>query len=833
MEFNRRKNVEQDQRLSTLGAQVNTILTQIPSGFLPKVYYGLTRGADTYRFTQDATFNIVGLGGSVGDAYELYSTTDSEYIPAIAIQSDSEEITIFIPGDYNLNVNTFDLVNMVSGASLSITLVSPLSLQAASFLGDYSAQDNKGKQITAIRNLETNEYNVVFGSVDFNNDETYNWIRLGSYTNGTNGTAIWSVNTSNISTILGVAKVNDSLVALEDFTEGSITFSIGDIWEITSFTPDLTGTLIGNIRGAQGPAGLQGATGSTGAPGDTPQIISGNWWISGVDTGVQAVGQNGTNGVNGQSFIMNSGLYSTDDNYGESNNVGPNGEVLLQLPTLPQASGMTGYAYLVYDPLTTPLEPFYDLYYCNDNDNDWTIMHPFSGIKGANGVNGYTPYIYNNTWYINGVSTGVSAVGPQGPQGAVGASPQGNWVVNNSYSINDIVTYGGSSYICINNHSGVSITPDVDTTDWLLFVSKGDTGNTGLAAGFGAITATVDNNTGTPSVVVTTSGPNTAKSFTLNFSNLKGDKGDTGEVGPIGPEGPQGLGGAGSNPNLLINGDFRVNQRGFSSVSGNATSQYTVDRWKGNRANNITLNADGTITISNAYSYGQFLQELEADDVEKLKGKKITLTVQIAAFSGTTGNQKIMIRDGVSTSSGVTITDVGTYSVTHTVNANATTLQLRAYYNDNNANADTSITIKSAKLEIGEISTPFSPRPYAEELALCQRYYQAIKYKSGTYGSFINFGFLRTDGLRIQTFYPLLAELRTTPTLTINGTLQLVNMRTNAITTPTFTTELYVLQKNQIGLQFTANSSQGNGGDVCLIFPSLNTGYIELDAEIY
>lgn len=695
--------MEQDQRLSTLGAQVNTILTQTPSGFLPKVYYGLTRGTDTYRFTQDSTFNIVGLGGSVGDAYELYSTTDSEYIPAIAIQSDSEEITIFIPGDYNLNVNTFDLVNMVSGASLSITLVSPLSLQAASFLGDYSAQDSKGKQITAIRNLETNEYNVVFGSVDFNNDETYNWIRLGSYTNGTNGTAIWSVNTSNISTILGVAKVNDSLVALEDFTEGSITFSIGDIWEITSFTPDLTGTLIGNIRGAQGPAGLQGATGSTGAPGDTPQIISGNWWISGVDTGVQAVGQNGTNGVNGQSFIMNSGLYSTDDNYGEANNVGPNGEVLLELPTLPQASGMTGYAYLVYDPLTTPLEPFYDLYYANDNDNDWTIMHPFSGIKGANGVNGYTPYIYNNTWYINGVSTGVSAVGPQGPQGEVGASPQGNWVVNNSYSINDIVTYGGSSYICINNHSGVSITPDVDTTDWLLFVSKGDTGNTGLAAGFGAITATVDNNTGTPSVVVTTSGPNTAKSFTLNFSNLKGDKGDTGDTGPQGPEGPQGLGGAGSNQNILINGNFRVNQRGLTTY--NTANKYTVDRWKlvsGSvvvETNGITLNGTITQTLENAPSG--------------------TLT---ASASG--GNASY---------------SAGVFTLTTTE----------------------ATLITWAKLEIGNIATPFSPRPYAEELAMCQRYYQILRINGQT-------AFTGTTNV-LYSGIPLVAPLRGNPTITNNS----------------------------------------------------------------
>ena len=34
-----------------------------------------------------------------------------------------------------------------------------------------------------------------------------------------------------------------------------------------------------------------------------------------------------------------------------------------------------------------------------------------------------------------------------------------------------------------------------------------------------------------------------------------------------------------------------------------------------------------------------------------------------------------------------------------------------------------SIILKYAKLELGSVATPYSPRPYGEELALCQRYY--------------------------------------------------------------------------------------------------------------
>ena len=67
--------------------------------------------------------------------------------------------------------------------------------------------------------------------------------------------------------------------------------------------------------------------------------------------------------------------------------------------------------------------------------------------------------------------------------------------------------------------------------------TNGTNGNDGAAAGFGTPAATIDNTTGTPSVTVAASGPDTAKVFTFTFKKLKGakgDKGDTGETGPAG-----------------------------------------------------------------------------------------------------------------------------------------------------------------------------------------------------------------------------------------------------------------------------------------------------------
>ena len=74
---------------------------------------------------------------------------------------------------------------------------------------------------------------------------------------------------------------------------------------------------------------------------------------------------------------------------------------------------------------------------------------------------------------------------------------------------------------------------------------KGDTGGPGAQGEAGTTpvvtaTATVDGNTGTPSVEVTKSGTAEAPSFAFAFKNLKGVKGDTGQQGETGADGAKG-----------------------------------------------------------------------------------------------------------------------------------------------------------------------------------------------------------------------------------------------------------------------------------------------------
>jgi len=146
--------------------------------------------------------------------------------------------------------------------------------------------------------------------------------------------------------------------------------------------------------------------------------------------------------------------------------------------------------------------------------------------------------------------------------------------------------------------------------------------------------------------------------------------------------------------NVIINGNFSINQRGVSGTVTLAAGAYGHDRWKAGASgctytfatsNNVT-----TLTIS----AGSLIQVIEG----------------LNLYSGTytlswTGTAQGKIGAGSYAGSGVTGTAVGGTNLNIEFNTG---------------------TVSLVQFEQGSVATPFERRPYGTELALCQRYYAEL-----------------------------------------------------------------------------------------------------------
>lgn len=128
---------------------------------------------------------------------------------------------------------------------------------------------------------------------------------------------------------------------------------------------------------------------------------------------------------------------------------------------------------------------------------------------------------------------------------------------------------------------------------------KGNDGATGAAAGFGTPTASVDDQTGTPSVQVSASGPDTAKVFSFAFHNLKGAKGETGATGPQGPKGDTGETGAAGVTSAVVNVDNTSGTPSATATVQNGVLTINISGIKGEQGNSGYTGAAGELEVVN------------------------------------------------------------------------------------------------------------------------------------------------------------------------------------------------------------------------------------------
>lgn len=141
---------------------------------------------------------------------------------------------------------------------------------------------------------------------------------------------------------------------------------------------------------------------------------------------------------------------------------------------------------------------------------------------------------------VGGWGDPVSIVGPAGPQGSAGSvgtslTFKGAWAVGTTYSTNDWVTNGGSSYAAVAGSTGV--TPGTDATKWAALAIAGLTGPAGPQGDPG------DVGPEGPAGADGAQGPTGADGATgpQGGAGPTGPKGDTGAQGPAGSGGAQGV----------------------------------------------------------------------------------------------------------------------------------------------------------------------------------------------------------------------------------------------------------------------------------------------------
>ena len=251
--------------------------------------------------------------------------------------------------------------------------------------------------------------------------------------------------------------------------------------------------------------------------------------------------------------------------------------------------------------------------------------------------------------------------------------------------------------------------------------------------------------------------------------------------------------------NFLINGCMRVAQRG---TSFSANDHMTVDRWRlGHDAASLSVaQVDSPVypmyrskivrlTLNNkggSFSYAALINALESQDSYYLVGQRVTLSAWLrrnSAFSAGgvaldllsgTGTDERYVTTGRTTDSvfipysSIPVDPVWErFSLTTTIGTSKTQVGVAISLSSlvpNGAYLD----IGRVQLELGATPTPFEYRPFAHELALCQRYYEKsypVEVAPGTPGIAGDF-FVHAPAANYWQHIPLSVRKRANPTTT-------------------------------------------------------------------
>jgi hypothetical protein len=337
------------------------------------------------------------------------------------------------------------------------------------------------------------------------------------------------------------------------------------------------------------------------------------------------------------------------------------------------------------------------------------------------------------------------------------------------------------------------------------------------------------------------------------------------------------IGQIGGRRNLIINGAMQVAQRGTSATGVTSSGYYACDRFKyllNHGTYTVTQEADGPdehplsqkiqCTSTGTPASAQYVilyHNLEVQDTRHLAfgtSSAKTTTISFWVKSNITGNHNVnlwYIRDvannrwveGVYTINSAdtwekkTITFSGdtSYAPDRDGNTQGFTLEwwlgggsnytggtANSNWHDQNntqrnssnvqigSSTDNYFQITGVQWEVGSVATPFEHRSYGEELALCQRYYQAYE-GSGARGFAFDGLYASGSGNGLSMSWAFPVQMRSAPSHT-----KLYNDTQN-VSSVNVATTIYGVQLETITSGSGRTAYKANG-----------SGYIRFDAEL-
>jgi hypothetical protein len=274
-----------------------------------------------------------------------------------------------------------------------------------------------------------------------------------------------------------------------------------------------------------------------------------------------------------------------------------------------------------------------------------------------------------------------------------------------------------------------------------------------------------------------------------------------------------------ANRNKIINGEFRVNQRNHSGSAGH--NAYTLDRWRYARsantefsqdqstvtpdgfANSVKMTSIGSNGSTGTGDYAYWRYFIEGQDLQELnKGTSAATAFTLSFYfkSDTTGTFAISVLDQNSRmcNANYTVSNTNWNRYTITIpadttgtiaNSNAAGLEIKFWliagsnytsgsavhtwgsysaaseatgFNAHITTNGVNLYLTGVQLEISDYATPFEHRSFAQELALCQRYFQTVSEKGDQHTMGIG---MNQSGSLAHLVIPLHCTMRTTPSL--------------------------------------------------------------------